>query len=123
MKETIKAKRERLSRRRRRVRGKASGTGDRPRLCVVRTMKHMYAQIIDDLTGTTLAAASTLSPEVRKQAPRTWNREAAQAVGKLIAERAKAKGVSTVLFDRAGRKFHGRVKALADAAREGGLVF
>jgi large subunit ribosomal protein L18 len=90
---------------------------------VVRTLKHVYAQVVDDMNGTTLVAASTLSPELKGAVARTWNREAAKAVGKLIAERAKAKGISKVVFDRSGRKYHGRLKALADAAREGGLVF
>lgn len=123
MKEGLRFKSNRLKRRQ--VRGRAATRGDsqRPRLCVVRTLKHVYAQIVDDSSGTTLAAASTLSPEVKSAGVGTWNKQAAQAVGKLIAERAKAKGISKVVFDRSGRKYHGRVKALADAAREGGLVF
>ncbi|MBN2583602.1 MAG: 50S ribosomal protein L18 [Planctomycetes bacterium] len=114
-------KRTPLQRRARRVRSKVTGTPGRPRLCVVRTLKHIYCQVIDDLSGTTLAAASTLSPEIRQSGKATWGKNAAQAVGKLIAEKAKAKGVSKVAFDRSGRKYHGRIKALADAAREGGL--
>ncbi|HOI54053.1 MAG TPA: 50S ribosomal protein L18 [Phycisphaerae bacterium] len=114
-------KRTPLQRRARRVRGKVVGTPARPRLCVVRTLKHIYCQIIDDLSGATLAAASTLSPEVQQAGKSTWGKAAAQAVGKLIAEKAKAKGIAKVAFDRSGRKYHGRVKALADAAREGGL--
>jgi large subunit ribosomal protein L18 len=123
MKEGLKFKNKRLDRREVRCRGAVQGSTERPRLCVVRTLKHVYAQIIDDTTGTTLAAASTLSAEVKGGLKGTWNKSAAQAVGKLIAERAKAKGISKVVFDRSGRKYHGRVKALADAAREGGLVF
>jgi large subunit ribosomal protein L18 len=116
-------KRTPLQRRARRNRGKVQGTPERPRLCVVRTLKHVYVQVIDDLSGSTLAAASTLSPEVRKETPRTWTKEAAEAVGKLIAEKAKDKGVTQVAFDRSGRKYHGRIKVLAEAAKKGGLVF
>lgn len=123
MKETTQANRNRLARRKRRGRSNLSGTGERPRLCVVRTLKHVYAQLIDDTTGTTLVAASTLSPEVRKEVERSWNAAAAVAVGTLIASKAKAKGLSAVVFDRGGRKYHGRVKALAEAARKGGLAF
>lgn len=96
-------------------------SGGRPRLSVHRTGQHMYAQIIDDAQGKTLAAASTLEKDLR---PKTGgNKEAASAVGKLIAERAKAAGVEKVVFDRGGFIFHGRVKALADSARENGLDF
>jgi len=111
-----------LERRKIRVRTTIRRTSERPRLCVVRTLKHVYAQVIDDRTGTTLAAASTLSPEIREQVKRTWTKEAAQAVGRLIAQKSKEKGVSAVAFDRSGRKYHGRIKALADAARESGLA-
>ena len=123
MKDGIKFARQRLDRRKRRSRGKTVATGERPRLCVVRTARHMYAQVLDDANGVTLVAASTRSPELKDQVPQTWNAKAAAAVGKLIAQKAKEKGISAVVFDRSGRKFHGRVKALADAAREGGLVF
>jgi large subunit ribosomal protein L18 len=112
-----------LDRRKTRVRTAIRRTSERPRLCVVRTLKHVYAQVIDDRTGTTLAAASTLSPELREQVKRTWTKEAAQAVGRLIAQKSKEKGVAAVAFDRSGRKYHGRIKALADAARESGLTF
>ena len=105
------------------MRGKLQGTPERPRLCVVRTLKHLYVQVIDDLSGATIAAASTLSPEIRKEVGRTWSKEAAGAVGKLIAEKAREKGVTKVAFDRGGRQFHGRTKVLAEAARKGGLVF
>ena len=123
MKEGTVGKLQRLQLRRRRIRSKVAGSPLKPRLSVVRTVKHMYAQLVDDTTGTTVVAASTLSPELRKELTRTSNKPAAQAVGKLIAEKAKAKGVTAVVFDRNGRKYHGRVKALADAARESGLVF
>ena len=123
MQDAIVSKRQRLERRKRRSRKHTFGTGERPRLCVVRTLKHLYAQVVDDTNGTTLVTACTLSPELKGQVSRTWNTEAAQAVGKLIAEKAKAKGVSAVVFDRSGRKYHGRIKALADAARKSGLIF
>ncbi|MDH5216345.1 MAG: 50S ribosomal protein L18 [Gammaproteobacteria bacterium] len=93
------------------------------RLCIFRTPKHIYAQIIDNTGDKILAAASTVESGVKGSMKATGNVEAAKAVGKLIAERAKEKGVSTVAFDRSGFKYHGRVKALADAAREGGLEF
>jgi large subunit ribosomal protein L18 len=95
----------------------------RPRLSVFRSSQHIYAQVIDDGNGVTLAAASTLEKDVRSGAKTGANIEAAKAVGKRIAERAREKGVERVVFDRGGYLFHGRVKALADAAREGGLKF
>ncbi|MDQ7246040.1 50S ribosomal protein L18 [Dongia sedimenti] len=97
--------------------------GGRPRLSVFRSGLHIYAQIIDDAAGTTIAAASTVDKGLKTSLKTTANIEAAKAVGKLIAERAVAKGVKEVAFDRGGYKYHGRVKALADAAREGGLSF
>lgn len=97
--------------------------GGRPRLSVFRSSKHIYAQVIDDAKGETLAAASSLEPTFRDGSKTGANVEAAQAVGKLVAERAMAKGVTEVVFDRGSYIFHGRVKALADAAREGGLNF
>lgn len=113
-----------LSRKRRhlRVRKKVHGTGDRPRLSVYRSSKHMYAQLIDDERGHTLAAASTLDPEL-KDVENAGNIEAAKKVGELIAKRAKEKGYGKVVFDRGGYLYHGRVKALAEAAREAGLDF
>ena len=95
--------------------------GGRPRLSVFRSSKHIYAQVIDDLKGETLASASSLEKDMREKTGA--NIDAAKAVGKLVAERAKAKGVSTVVFDRGSYRYHGRVKALADAARESGLSF
>ncbi|SRR5690606_4815590 len=97
--------------------------GGRPRLSVFRSHSHIYAQVIDDEKGVTLAAASSLEPEMRKKLARGANKAAAGEVGKLIAERAKKAGISDVVFDRGGYIYHGRVKALADAAREGGLNF
>lgn len=95
----------------------------RPRLCVHRTGKQIYAQVIDDIKGVTLAAASTLDKELKEKLKNGANKDAAGEVGKLIAERAKKAGVSKVVFDRGEYLYHGRVKALAEAAREGGLVF
>jgi large subunit ribosomal protein L18 len=112
-----------LDRRRSRVRRVILGTTGRPRLNVFRSAAHIYAQIIDDIQGATLAAASSLDKSLRKSLKSTGNIEAAKAVGKLIADRAKAAKVTTVVFDRGGRMYHGRIKALADASREGGLQF
>jgi len=119
----VRHKRSRLERRKRHVRRKVLGTPNRPRLSVYRSLKHMYAQVVDDLSGRTLASASTLSKEVHDEVASTGNRDAAARVGRLLAERARQAGVEAVRFDRGGRKFHGRVKALAEAAREAGLRF
>ncbi|HOD50926.1 MAG TPA: 50S ribosomal protein L18 [Candidatus Hydrogenedentes bacterium] len=105
-------------RRRLRVRQRVNGTAEQPRLCVFRSTKHIYAQIIDDSAGRTLASASSVSAKVPG-----GNIEGAKAVGKAIAEKAKAASITRVCFDRGGNLFHGRVKALADAAREAGLEF
>ena len=106
-----------------RVRKKISGTSDRPRLDVYRSNSHIYAQVIDDTTGNTLAAASTLEPDVAKEIADMTKTEAAKTVGKLVAERAAAKGIKTVVFDRGGYLYTGRVLALAEGAREAGLEF
>lgn len=106
-----------------RVRKKITGTTERPRLNIFRSAKHMYAQIIDDTNGVTIAAASTQDKELRESVDNGGNVEAAKKVGQLIAERAKAKGLDKVVFDRGGYLYHGRVQALADAAREAGLEF
>ncbi len=98
-------------------------SGGRPRLSVFRSGKHIYAQVIDDAQGKTLAAASTLDKGLKGEGSTGSNKAAAEAVGKLVAERALAAGVSAVVFDRGSYLYHGRVKALADAAREGGLAF
>ncbi|MCL5994771.1 MAG: 50S ribosomal protein L18 [Chloroflexi bacterium] len=113
---------ERRERRRRRVRAKVSGVASRPRMNVFRSLKHIYAQLIDDEAGNTLAAASSLDPDIRGQAG-LKKRDEAVAVGKLLAQRAQAKQIKQVVFDRAGYRYHGRVKAVADGAREGGLEF
>ncbi len=104
-----------------RVRAKVSGTAQRPRLNVFRSSAHIYVQLVDDVAGRTLAAASDLEAPIREQGG--TKSERATAVGSLIAERAKAAGVTSVVFDRGGFLYHGRVKAVADAAREGGLEF
>lgn len=106
-----------------RVRRKVAGSVERPRLCVFRSSKHIYAQIIEDVTGKTLAAASTVSKGASDSVKYTGNVEAAKVVGKQIAEQALAKDIKQVVFDRNGFLYHGRVKALADAAREAGLTF
>ncbi len=103
-----------------RVRGKISGTPERPRLSVFRSNANIYAQIIDDVNGVTLASASTLDKEFEGAA---GNKEAAKKVGQMLAERAKAKGIAAVVFDRSGYIFHGRVAELAEGARDGGLEF
>jgi len=96
-------------------------SGDRPRLCVFRSSKHIYAQVIDDARGHTVAAASTLEKELKAQLKTGADKAAATAVGKLLAERARKAGVDKVVFDRGAYRYHGRIKALADGAREGGL--
>jgi large subunit ribosomal protein L18 len=106
-----------------RVRTRVTGTPERPRLCVYRSLGHIYAQIIDDRNGRTLVSASSVDKESKKNLKGGGNIASAKAVGKFIAERAKGAGVVKVVFDRGGYKYHGRVKALADAAREAGLQF
>jgi large subunit ribosomal protein L18 len=105
------------------VRQKVSGTPERPRLAVYRSLNHIYAQVIDDGTGKTLVSASSIDKETRKQTKGGGNVATAKLIGKVIAERAKAAGISQVVFDRGGYKYHGRVEALANAAREAGLKF
>ena len=107
-----------LERRGKRVRKRVAGTAERPRLSVYRSLKHIYAQVIDDVTGSTLAVASSLALKVAG-----GNIEGAKAVGRAVAEKAKQKDITKVCFDRGGHLYHGRVKALADAAREAGLEF
>ena len=118
----IKTLREARLRRHRRVRLKVSGTIERPRLCVFRSLNHIYAQVIDDERGHTMAAASSLDADVKTKASAKKS-DVAQAVGKNVADRAKAAGISRVVFDRGGYQYHGRVKALAEAARAAGLEF
>ena len=106
-----------------RVRKKISGTPECPRLDVFRSAKHIYAQIIDDVNGVTLVAASTLDPAIKGSVAYTGNKEAAKAVGKLVGEKAIEKGIKEVVFDRGGYLYHGRVQELAEGAREAGLDF
>ena len=120
-KNTVKQKQ--LQRRKWSIRANVFGTAERPRLSVFRSDKHIYAQIIDDMAGRTLVAAATTLGEVRGELKNGGNIEAAKRVGKTIAQKAVAAGIKTVCFDRGGRRYHGRIKALADAAREGGLSF
>lgn len=110
-------------RRHQRIRKKVKGTAERPRLAVFRSHHHIYAQVIDDSTHHTLLSASTVDKELRSEMERTGTQDAAAAVGRAVAERALQAGISAVVFDRGGKLFHGRVKALADAAREAGLQF
>jgi large subunit ribosomal protein L18 len=117
------ARREGRIRRHRRVRKKIHGTAARPRLAVFRSNKHIVAQVIDDDAGRTLVAASSVEKTARAASKRGANVESAKAIGKLVAERAKEKGIEAVVFDRGGFHYHGRIKALADAAREAGLKF
>lgn len=106
-----------------RVRRKVSGSPERPRLCVFRSLKHIYAQVIDDRSGRTLAAASSLDKQTRAQIKGGGNVAAAKVVGKAVGERARAAGIEQVVFDRGGYKYHGRIQALAESAREAGLKF
>lgn len=109
--------------RKNRIRSKLSGTAERPRLCIFRSTKHIYAQVVDDVAGRTLAAASTLDAKALRN--QEFENKVAKAafIGKLVAERAKTNGIKSVVFDRGGYLYHGRVKAVSDGAREGGLIF
>ena len=115
----------RVARRRRhlRVRAKVKGTTSRPRLCVFRSLNHVYAQVIDDSLGYTLASASTMEPEIKSVAVGKTKTAQSELVGSLVAKRALSQGINQVAFDRGGYKYHGRVKALAEAARQEGLKF
>lgn len=121
----IKHKDRNVARQRRhlRIRRAVLGTPERPRLSVFRSLVHIYAQVIDDRAGRTLAAASTQDPEIRAKAEAAKKADAAKLVGQLIARRAKERGISRVVFDRGGYQYHGRVRTLAEGAREGGLEF
>ncbi len=119
----IKKKRMGHLRRRKRVRQKISGTGTRPRLSVFRSVKHIYAQLINDELGVTVAEASTLSPELKENLSTGGNVTAAESVGALIAQKAKQQKIEVVVFDRGGHLYHGRIKALAEAAKAEGLKF
>ena len=121
----VKTKEQSRERRHLRVRRKVIGTPERPRLCVSRSLKHMACQLIDDTAGRTLLAVSTLSPELKPKLPegRGGNKAAAELVGRELAERAVKAGIRQVVFDRGGYRYHGRVTAVAEAARKGGLSF
>jgi large subunit ribosomal protein L18 len=111
------------SKRKKRISRKVKGTNERPRLTVFRSSKHIYAQVVDDMVGKTHVVASTLSPELQGKVKNSGNTEAAKEVGTLIAQKCLEKGIKEVVFDRSGYLYHGRVKALAMAAREKGLIF
>jgi large subunit ribosomal protein L18 len=113
----------RRMKRHRRVRARVQGTAERPRLSVFRSLRHIYAQVIDDTAGRTMLSASTLDPEVREQLGESSKAEQGKLVGELLAKRALQVGIKQVVFDRGGYKYHGRVKAVAEAARAGGLEF
>ena len=118
-----KARNEIREKKHRRLRNRFSGTAERPRLAVFRSTNHMYAQIIDDTVGTTLVSASTLQKDVKAELEKTNNVDAAAYLGTVIAKKAMEKGITSVVFDRGGFIYHGKIKALADAAREAGLNF
>jgi large subunit ribosomal protein L18 len=118
-----KSRSEMRKHRHRRVRKKIAGTSERPRLCVFRSLNQIYAQVIDDSTGMTVLSVSTLDSKVKSKVKKLSKTEQAKLVGEEVAKRAKKEGVKQVIFDRGGYKYHGRVRALADAAREGGLEF
>lgn len=118
-----KAKQQARKRRQRRVRANVAGTAERPRLSIYRSTSNIYAQVIDDVAGKTLVSASTIDNDVVTQVKGKSKTEAAKVVGKIVAERAKNAGIGAVIFDRAGYRYHGRVAALADGAREAGLEF
>ena len=122
----IKTKEDRRNRIKHRIRKRVSGTTERPRLTVFRSLAHMYAQVVDDRTGRTIASASSVEPNLKASfagEARGGNKAGAEAVGRAIAERLKAKGITRVVFDRNGFLYHGRIKAIADAARQAGLEF
>ncbi|MCR2043515.1 50S ribosomal protein L18 [Anaerosalibacter massiliensis] len=116
-------KNEERKKRHMRTRQKLTGTPERPRLNVYRSLEHIYAQVIDDTVGNTIVSASTLDKEIKEKVDNTSNKEAAKLVGELVAKRAQEKGISQVIFDRGGHIYHGRIKELADSAREAGLKF
>lgn len=118
-----KSKKESTRKRHRRIRIKLSGTKDRPRLSVYKSNKHLYAQLVDDISAHTLISCSTLEPDLKKTLKATWTIDAAKKIGEVVATKAKEKGIKSVLFDRGGNKYHGKILAFAEAARAGGLKF
>lgn len=123
MSKLLKKKRQDRYRRHRRIRAKLNGTAERPRMNIFRSLAEIYVQVIDDEAGKTLVSASTIDREVKKQVEGKSKQEAAKIVGQVVAERAKAAGINKVVFDRGGFRYHGRVAALAEGAREAGLEF
>lgn len=121
--ESLKKKLKRKKRRQTRIRKKVNGTCERPRLCVYRSSKHIYCQLIDDFEGKTIASSSSLVKEIREKFPYGGNKDVADAVGQKIADEAIKIGIKDIVFDRSGYKFHGRVKSLAEAVRKKGLNF
>lgn len=119
----LRTKEDARLKRKQRIRKRITGTPERPRLSVYRSLNHIYAQAIDDISGKTILSASSLDPEVKGKSAKTGNREAAKLVGDLVARKCKEKGIDKVVFDRSGYIYHGRIKALAEAARAGGLKF
>ncbi len=118
-----KSKKESTRKRHRRIRIKLSGTKDKPRLCIYKSNKHLYAQLVDDISAHTLISCSTLEPDLKKSLKATWTIDAAKKIGEVVAIKAKEKGIKSVLFDRGGNKYHGKILAFAEAARAGGLKF
>ncbi len=119
----IRTKEDARRKRKQRIRKHVVGTSNKPRLAVFRSLNHIYAQAIDDQTGKTILSASSLESEVKGKSKKTGNKETAKFVGELIAQKCKSKGIEAVVFDRSGYVYHGRIKALAEAARAGGLKF
>jgi large subunit ribosomal protein L18 len=118
-----KTKEDARLKRKQRIRKRLAGTSERPRLSVYRSLNHIYAQAIDDVSGKTILSASSLDPEIKGKSTKTGNKDAAKLVGDLVAKKCKDKGIDKVVFDRSGYLYHGRIKALAEAARAGGLKF
>ncbi len=116
-------KKERTRKRHRRLRVKISGTKDSPRLCIYKSNKHIYAQLIDDVEAKTLATCSTIQSSLKSKVKSTWTKEAAKVVGETIAKTAVEKGIKSVVFDRGGNKYHGKIMSFAEGARAGGLKF
>jgi large subunit ribosomal protein L18 len=119
----IKSKEDARNRRKKRIRRRVRGTAEKPRLAVFRSLNHIYAQAIDDASGRTLLSASSLETDIKAKEGKTGNKSAAKLVGELVAQKCKEKGIESVVFDRSGYLYHGRVKALAEAARAAGLKF
>ena len=120
---TKTSKKERTNKRHLRLRNRITGTGQRPRLSVCKSNKHIYAQLIDDEKGVTILACSTLNPSLKKEIADTWTKEAAKKIGELVAKSAIEKGIKDIVFDRGGNRYHGKILSFAEGARNGGLKF